>query len=82
MTNTSISATTQKLALSFIERADALSLKGKKRDDAALDYWCGAAIGAGLAGNTQLESHLGRIAALVISVRGFMAVKEIAAGTI
>jgi hypothetical protein len=48
MSNTSISATTQKLALSFIERADALSLKGKKRDDAALDYWCGAAIGAGL----------------------------------
>jgi hypothetical protein len=80
MSNTSISATTQKLALSFIERADALSLKGKKRDAAALDYWCGAAIGAGLAGDAQLESHLGRLAALVISVRGFMAIKQIAAG--
>lgn len=80
MINTSMSATTQKLALSFIEGADALGLKGKKRDDAALDYWCGAAIGAGLAGNADLERHLGRIAALVISVRGFIAIKQIAAG--
>jgi hypothetical protein len=77
---TSLSAQAQKLATSFMERADALNLKGKKRDDAALDYWCGAAIGAGLAGHTQLESHFGRLAALVISVRGFMAIKEIAAG--
>jgi hypothetical protein len=30
-------------AQQFVERASALNYKGKKRDDAAIDYFCGIA---------------------------------------
>jgi hypothetical protein len=66
------------IAQRFIERAEALNLKGKKRDDAALDYFVGAVAGAEMAGDTKLAEHLGVIAAMMISVRGYFAVREIA----
>lgn len=36
-------STVKMLALKFKERSEALGYKGKKRDDAALDYFAGAA---------------------------------------
>ena len=72
----------QTIAKRFIERAEALELKGKKRDDAALDYFCGAAAGAELAGNAQLATHIGVVCATMLSVRGFFAVKELATRSI
>jgi hypothetical protein len=62
----------------FIERADALQLRGKRRDDAALDYFVGAAAGAELAGNINLGKHLGTVALLIVSIRGYKAVEEMA----
>lgn len=67
------------LARRFIERAEELGYKGKKRDDAALDYFVGAAVLAELQGNKLLYEHLGRVALFVIAVRGYFGVKELAA---
>ena len=66
------------VARRFVERAAALELKGVKRDNAALDYFCGAAAGAELAGDPQLAHSLGVIAALIVSVRGYIGVQELA----
>jgi hypothetical protein len=71
---------TQIVAQRFIERAQALGLKGKKRDEAALDFFTGAAAGAEIAGDKDLAKHLGILCALVVAVRGFIGVNEIARG--
>lgn len=70
--------TVKALAKRFIERAEALQLKGRRRDNAALDYFVGAAVLAELNGDADLSNHLGTISALIISVRGFFGVKELA----
>lgn len=68
------------LAAKFVERADLLGYKGKKRDDASLDFWTGAAALAEIEGNTELYELLGRQAALIVAVRGYFGVKQIAEG--
>lgn len=73
-----INAISSALANRFIERAEALGYKGKKRDDAALDYWCGAASLAEEFGNAPLALALGGQAVHMIGVRGFFAIKELA----
>ena len=75
MTNSELA---RALARSFIKRAEALGYKGKKRDDAALDYFCGAAVLASESGNASLATHLGALCALTISVYGFVAVSQLA----
>ena len=72
-------AITKNLAAKFIERADALGYKGKKRDDAALDFFVGAGAVAAETGNAELAMHLTRVVVMIISVRGFFGVKELAA---
>lgn len=69
--------TTKALAKKFIERSNALKYSGVKRDNAALDYFCGAASMAELSGNVPLMEHLTRIT-LLIAVRGYIAVAELA----
>lgn len=69
----------KQLALRFIERAEALNYKGKKRDDAALDFFCGAACVIEANGDPDLADHIGRVAVMLISVRGYFAVRELAA---
>lgn len=59
------------LARSFVNRAKSLNLKGKKRDNAAMEFIVGAWQGASLAGNEKLAEHFGVVAALIISVRGY-----------
>ena len=66
------------LAQRFIERAEFLNYKGKKRDNAALDFFTGAASLAQVTGQLPLAQHLATLCAILISVRGFVAVKEIA----
>jgi hypothetical protein len=68
------------IAERFRERAAALNLKGKKRDDAALDYFVGAAVGAELAGDADLAQAIALAATLIVSVRGFIGVSDIAFG--
>lgn len=67
------------LAQRFIERAEALGYKGKARDKAALDYFVGAATLADLQANHALAQHLGTVSALIVSVRGYFGVRELAA---
>lgn len=69
---------TKALAQKFIERSEALGLKGKKRDDAALDFWCGAASALELSGRKLDADTLGRQAALIVAVRGYFGVREMA----
>lgn len=66
------------IAERFVERSSALGLKGKKRDDAALDYFLGAAAGAELAGDVQMACQLGLVSAMIISVRGYAGVVSLA----
>ena len=66
------------LAQKFIERAEALKYKGKARDNAALDFFCGAAAMAELAGDLPMYRHLGNIIVTMIAVRGYMAVRQLA----
>lgn len=67
------------IAQRFVERAESLGYKGKKRDDAALDYWCGAAVAAEASGDANLGQRLANIAVLIVAVRGYFGVKEMAA---
>lgn len=67
-----------KIALAFKARAEMLGYKGKKRDDAALDYITGAMVGLYLAGKPVEADHLGVVAAMVIAPRGFREVERMA----
>lgn len=75
-------AIVKRVAVDFVERAEALGLKGKKRDDAALDYFLGAAAIARAQDNKPLENHIGRVALLVIATRGFKGVQDIVSNPI
>ncbi len=66
------------LATCFIERAKTLNLKGIKRDDEAVSFFCGAATMADMEGNKPLAEHLTRQIALIIAVRGYIGVQQIA----
>lgn len=68
----------QKVALRFIERAEKLGYRGKRRDDAALDFFTGAHSALAtqeFGGMTGLETAI-----LAVSVRGALAVHEMANG--
>lgn len=68
-------------ALLFIQRADALGYKGVKRDNAALDFYCGAATAlAATTGDTVARARsnmLEKQARMLVSVRGYIAVMEL-----
>jgi hypothetical protein len=68
----------QTIARKCIERMDELGMKGKRRDDATLDYFCGAAQGLSAAGDTRAASHVGYFVAVVLSIGGYGAVISIA----
>lgn len=68
------------LARLFKDRADALGYKKKQRDNNCLDFFAGAACAANLLGREDLGKHLGLIMVMVLSVRGYIGINEIAAG--
>jgi len=82
-------STLTRLCAKFIQRADHLALKGKKRDDAALDYLIGAASAlytfsathgldpAAIAAAHSDAQHIATVTAAVITVRGFSEVARI-----
>ncbi len=72
-----INRITRELARNFVERSEALGLQGKKRDDAALDYVCGAATAYQIIHEDALVRHLSTVAALVVSVRGYFGIRQI-----
>lgn len=67
-----------RLSAKFVERANALGLKGKRRDDDAITYFCGAAQMADLTGQTALCSTLATLLGLVISTRGYKEIEHMA----
>lgn len=67
------------LAARFIDRAGSrVLLYGKARDEAALEYFIGAATLAELTGQNSLATRLTKVCAHMIAVRGFAAVRELA----
>lgn len=63
------------VAKKFIERSEALGYKGRKRDDAALDFVCGAA--APFAPSSAEYAAI-TVLILMVSTRGYMGLTEIA----
>lgn len=61
----------------FVERSEALNYKGKRRDDAAIDFLCGAAATLKATGHDTEAEWLGRVVYLEIATRGFKAVQRI-----
>lgn len=68
------------LAKRFLERHAALQLgNGKKADDAALHFFCGAACAFEESGQVEAAQHVGRVGVMIVSVRGMLGVRELAA---
>lgn len=72
--NTQLATESHAIVTRLIERVDTLGYRGKKADNAALDYLCGAAVAAEACGNSQLYAYLGRIV-FIVSVRGMVEVR-------
>lgn len=74
--NTALAGEALNVFSRLIERAEVLNYKGKKADNAALDYLCGASVAASACGASQLGEYLARIVFLV-SVRGMLEVRHV-----
>ncbi len=66
------------IANNFCTRAAELEMKGRARDKAALEFFLGAAAGLLAAGNTIAGNHVLRVAAMLITTRGYAEVQAIA----
>ena len=69
----------REIAMRCVERCDALKYRGKRADDFAIDFYCGACIGLRAADNAAagfIETYI----AMVICVRGMFEVRRLAAG--
>lgn len=60
------------LARKFVDRATHLGLKGKKRDDAVLEFFCGAATALELAGRTDEANQVTCCATMLLATRGYL----------
>jgi hypothetical protein len=66
----------RELAVSFVERAKYLGLKGKARDNAVLDFFCGAACALEKVGKHEEAQQVGMTAAMILSTRGYLGLIE------
>lgn len=62
----------------LVERAEQMRLKGKKRDEMAMEFIVGAATALEGAGHSEDAQHLAKFASFLVSFRGFAAIKEMA----
>jgi hypothetical protein len=71
----------KEIAKAFIERSNALGLKGKKREDAAMHFFCGAGNALRAGGETQTENfnRVNGWIQFMLQFRGYRAVVEEAA---
>ena len=72
-----MTTTVHKLAQTFVERAYALGLKGKRRDELALEFFMGAYALVQATGDKVLEERIALVA-FVVAARGFSFVRETA----
>jgi hypothetical protein len=70
----------KKLAGQFVERSEALFYKGKRRDDAAVEFFLGAYVALNVTGNSELANKVGLTTAALIAPRGYTAVEQLAKG--
>ena len=61
-----------------VQRMEALKYKGKRRDDAVLDFFCGAAQGLAWAGNAEAAAHVGQYLYMVLRIQGYSEVLSLA----
>lgn len=66
-----------RLARAFRDRSEAIGLKGKKRDDAALEFFLGAAMGLHIEGHEDASQHVLRVASWLIATRGYSEIERI-----
>lgn len=64
------------LSRQFVRRSEALGLKGKKRDEAAMDFFCGAFAALEAMKHGVEASNLATVIALVLSTRGYSEVEK------
>lgn len=69
--------TIQTLCVNFVERAEYLNLKGKKRDEAAIEFLVGAASALQITNHAE-ANHVLTCVAMAICPRGYGEVKRIA----
>ena len=67
----------QTLCVKFVERAEFQQLKGKKRDELAIEFLIGAATALQNAEHPE-ANHVLNCVAMIIVVRGYAEVKRIA----
>jgi hypothetical protein len=65
------------LVISYKERSSSLAYRGKKKEDAAMDFMCGAAKAFELAGEAEKAQWLGRIIVFSLSLRGFSEMEKL-----
>lgn len=73
-------AVVQRLAQTFVSRAQQLHYRGKKRDDAMMDFFTGAVMLAETLELNDLRDHLGRILVMILSCRGYEECLRLARG--
>jgi hypothetical protein len=66
-----IPAFLREVCAQFVGRAEALGYKGRRRDQAAIDFLCGVSCGARLAGDTKMSDHILMVIATTIATRGY-----------
>lgn len=77
MTNTAIGKT---IAAKFVERSTTLDLRGKRRDEAAVDFFCGAGVALAAAGMDAEATRIAVVTQLVVATQGYPAVRRMAEG--
>jgi hypothetical protein len=68
------------IALKFVERAATLELRGQRRDEAAVDFFCGAAIALDAAGLDVEAKTIAAVVQLMVSTEGYDGVRRMAEG--
>jgi len=67
----------QTLCIQFVERAEHFEMKGKKRDERAIEFLVGAATALQNTNHEEAQ-HVLSCVAFIIAVRGYVEVKRIA----
>ncbi len=67
------------MARRFKQRSETMGHKGKKRDDAALEFFIGAAIALSVSGQNDLAEALTVAVSFDISFHGYTAIERLAA---
>jgi hypothetical protein len=75
MTDKPINPTLLALCQSFHARAEALGMKGKRRDDATMEFFVGASQALAIAEHEHAPVVL-RVTALLIAMRGYRYIAE------